>query len=154
MIEARLQKLGIELPLQSPPAANYAPFVRMGSLVFISGQITFWNGELKYVGKIGDDFTLEIGQKAARLCALNVLAQLKAACEDDLNRVKQCIRLGGFVNTTDDFKEHPKVINGASNLMIDVFEERGRHARTAIGVNSLPFGVAVEVEALFEVNAL
>lgn len=150
MIETRLQKLGIELPLQPPVAANYAPFVKTGSLIFISGQIPSWNGELKYIGKVGRNFTLEEGQEAARLCALNILTQLKIACEDNLNRVTQCIRLGGFVNAPDDFTDHPKVINGASDLMIAIFDEKGRHARAAVGVNSLPFGIAVEVDALFE----
>ncbi len=152
MIEARLQELNISLPLQPAPAANYAPFVKIGSLVYISGQLPSLNGELKYVGKIGQDFDREEGQKAARLCALNILSQLKEACHGDLDRVLRCIRLGGFVNSTDEFKDQPKVINGASDLIVSVFGEKGRHARTAVGVNSLPFGVAVEVEALFEVK--
>lgn len=152
MVEDRLQELGIELPSLSTPAANYAPFVRAGSLVFISGQIPYWNGELKYVGKVGLEFTIEEGQEAARLCGLNILAQLQAACEGDLNQVVQCVRLGGFVNCEDHFSEQPKVINGASDLMVAVFGEKGRHARAAVGVNALPFGVAVEVEALFQVK--
>jgi len=153
MIEARLQELNISLPLQPAPAANYAPFVKMGSLIFISGQLPSLNGELKYMGKVGREFTLEEGQKAARLCALNILAQLKEACHGDLNQVVGCIRLGGFVNSTEDFAEQSKVINGASDLIVSIFGEKGRHARAAVGVNSLPFGVAVEVEALFEVKS-
>lgn len=152
MIETRLQTLGIELPIQPPSAANYVPFVKTGTLIFISGQLPTWNRELKYIGKVGLDFSIEDGREAARLCALNVLSHLKAACEGDLNRIKRCVRLGGFVNSTDTFKDHPKVINGASDLIIEVFREKGRHARMAIGVNSLPFGTAVEVEALFEMG--
>src|ERR1700722_13202812 len=114
----RLQELNISLPLPSPPAANYVPFIRVGSLVFISGQLPSWNGELKYIGKLGRDFTLKEGQEAARLCALNVLSQLKGACGGDLNRVAHCVRLGGFVNSVDEFGDQPKVINGASDLMI------------------------------------
>ena len=105
MVEDRLQELEIELPLQSAPAANYVPFVKVGALVFISGQIPSWNGELNYLGKIGYDFTVEEGQEAARICALNILAQLKVVCEGDLNRVVRCVRLSGFVNCADDFKD-------------------------------------------------
>jgi len=152
MVEARLQELGIDLPSPSPPAANYVPFVKVGALVFISGQIPSWNGELKLLGKVGDTITIEGGQEAARLCALNILAQLKVACEGDLNRVVRCVRLGGFVNCTDDFTDQPKVVNGASDLMVSVFGEKGRHARVAVGTNSLPLGIAVEVEGLFEVK--
>lgn len=152
MIESRLQKLNIILPQQSTPAANYVPFMKIESIVFISGQLPIWNGELKYKGKLGDTISIEEGQAAARLCALNILAQLKAACEGDLNRVLRCVRLGGFINSTDVFQDQPKVMNGASDLMVDVFGEKGHHVRTAVGVNTLPFGVAVEVDALFEVN--
>lgn len=152
MIESRLQKLNIILPQQSTPAANYVPFMKIESIVFISGQLPIWNGELKYKGKLGDTISIEEGQAAARLCALNILAQLKAACEGDLNRVLRCVRLGGFINSADVFQDQPKVMNGASDLMVDVFGEKGHHVRTAVGVNTLPFGVAVEVDALFEVN--
>lgn len=152
MIETRLQELNITLPSQSACAANYVPFVKVGSLVFISGQLPSFQGELKYKGKLGNTIAIEEGQEAAHLCALNILAQLKAACEGDLNRVLRCVRLGGFINSTDDFQDHPKVMNGASDLMVEVFGDKGRHARAAVGVNALPFGVAVEVEALFEVS--
>lgn len=151
MIEARLKELGIELPLPPAPTANYAPFVKVGSLVYISGQLPMREGVLKYGGKVGRDFTLEEGQEAAKTCAYNILTQLKAACEGDLNRVQRCIRLGGFVNCPEDFKDQPKVVNGASDLMIALFGEKGRHARAAVGVNALPLGAAVEIEALFEV---
>ena len=152
MIEARLKDLGITLPSQPTPAANYVPFVKVGPLVYISGQIASLNGELKYIGKVGRDFSVEEGQDAARICALNILAQLKVACGEDLKKVERCVRLGGFVNCVDDFKEQPKVINGASDLIIAIFDEKGRHARAAVGVNSLPLGVAVEVDAIFEVR--
>jgi len=150
MIEARLQDLGISLPSQPPPAANYVPFVKVGSLLFISGQLPSWNGELKYIGKIGRDFSIEEGQEAARICALNILAHLKIACEKNFTHVARCVRLGGFVNATDEFKEHPQVMNGASDLMFAVFEAQGRHTRATVGVSSLPFGAAVEVDAIFE----
>jgi len=152
MIEKKLQDLQIVLPAQPAPAANYVPYVRTGNLVYISGQITSWEGQLQYVGKVGRDFSLEEGAQAARVCALNILTQLKMACEGDLNRVERCVRLGGFVNCTDDFRDQPKVINGASDIMVAVFGDKGRHARAAVGVNALPLGVAVEVEALFEIS--
>ncbi len=152
MIEARLQELGISLPSPSMPAANYVPFVKTGSFILISGQLPLWNGKLKYIGKLGRDFTLEEGQDAARLCILNILAQLKTACEGNLSSVSQCVRLGGFVHCTDNFKDHSHVMNGASDLMVSIFGEKGRHARIAVGVNSLPLGAAVEIEALFKVR--
>lgn len=152
MIEARLRELNITLPMPAAPAANYVPYVKVRPLVFISGQLPTWNGELKYLGKLGRDFTVEKGQEAARLCALNILTQLKNACGGDLNLVERCVRLGGFVNSTDEFKDHPYVINGASHLIIAVFGKKGHHGRTAIGVNSLPLGVSVEMEAIFEVK--
>jgi len=152
MIENRLRELGLELPPPPPLAATYEPFVKVGSLVFVSGQLPFWKGELQYVGKVGSTVSIEDGQDAARLCALNTLTQVNVACEGDLNRVVRCVRLGGFVNTIDDFKEHSKVMNGASELMISLFGEKGCHARAAVGANSLPFGVAVEIDAIFEVK--
>lgn len=152
MVETRLQELNICLPSQPASVAQYMPFVKVGSLVFISGQLPFRNGELSFIGKVGRDFTLEEGQEAARMCALNILVHLKTACEEDLNRVTRCIRLGGFVNSTDGFQDQPKVMNGASDLIISVFGEKGRHARMAVGVNALPLGAAVEVEAIFEVQ--
>jgi enamine deaminase RidA (YjgF/YER057c/UK114 family) len=150
-IDAKLKDLGLTLPTASTPAANYVPFVRSGELVFIAGQITFSNGKVEYVGKLGREFGIEDGQKAARLCALNILAHVKNACGGDLDRVRRCVRLGGFVNAVPDFIDHPKVINGASDLIVQVFGEAGKHARAAVGVGSLPLGVAVEVEAVFEV---
>jgi len=151
-IEARLKELGITLPAAATPAANYVPTVRTGNLVFVAGQVTLKDGKLEYVGKLGREFSVEEGQKAARLCALNVLAHLKNACDGDLDRVRRCVRVGGFVNAVPEFGDHPKVINGASDLFVEVFGEAGKHARAAVGVGSLPFGVAVEVEAVFEVE--
>ncbi|HEX6978498.1 MAG TPA: RidA family protein [Alphaproteobacteria bacterium] len=150
-IEARLKELGISLPAATTPAANYVPTVRTGNLVFVAGQVTLKDGKLEYVGKLGREYGVEDGQKAARLCALNVLAHLKNACDGDLDRVRRCVRVGGFVNAVPEFGDHPKVINGASDLFVEVFGEAGKHARAAVGVGSLPFGVAVEVEAVFEV---
>jgi enamine deaminase RidA (YjgF/YER057c/UK114 family) len=155
-IEARLAALGIELPLPAAPVANYVPFTIAGtgggSLVVISGQICVWNGERRYVGKLGAGVSIAEGQAAARLCALNILAQLRVACAGDLDRVRRVLRLGGFVNCTPDFTDMPQVVNGASDLMVEVFGDIGRHARAAVGVSSLPGGVAAEVEAIFEIN--
>jgi enamine deaminase RidA (YjgF/YER057c/UK114 family) len=149
-IDARLKELGIELPEATAPVANYVPYTLSGKLVVVSGQITLLAGKPQYVGKLGRDIGIEDGQQAARLCALNILAHLRHACDGDLDRVKRVLRLGGFVNCTADFTEMPQVVNGASNLMVEVFGDAGRHARAAVGVASLPLGVAVEVEAMFE----
>jgi enamine deaminase RidA (YjgF/YER057c/UK114 family) len=151
-IEDRLKQLQIELPSASAPAANYVPFRRSGSMIFIAGQLATAEGKDQFVGKLGDSLSLEDGQAAARLCAINILAQLKSALDGDLNRVVACVRLGGFVNATPDFGDHPKVINGASDLMVAVFGNAGQHARAAVGCASLPRNVAVEVDAIFEVK--
>ena len=150
-IDARLQELGITLPEPPAAAGAYTQVLRVGDLLYISGQVPFWNGELTYVGKVGTDFSLEEGQGAARTCALNIIAQLKRALDGDLDRVKRIVKLGGFVNCPADYGDHPKVINGASNLMGDVFGEKGQHTRFAVGAGSLPLGVAVEIEAIVEV---
>jgi len=150
--EARLSELGIELPEAAAPAANYVPYVITGNLVFISGQITMWNGTLMYKGRLGENLSLDDGLAAARLCALNLIAQLKAACDGDLDRVSRCVRLGGFVNCTPDFTDHPKIVNGASDLMVEIFGEAGKHARAAVGCSSLPLGASVEIEGVFEVG--
>jgi enamine deaminase RidA (YjgF/YER057c/UK114 family) len=151
-IEARLKEIGIELPNASSPAANYVPFVRTGSLLFLAGQICQWNGERRFIGKLGRAFDVAQGQEAARLCGLNLIAQIRAALDGDLDRVVRIVRLGGFVNSVDDFHDQPQVVNGASNLMVELFGDAGRHARTAVGVNVLPFDVAVEVDAVVEVR--
>jgi len=151
-IEARLKERGIELPEAATPVANYVPFTISGSLVVVSGQICLWNGERRFVGKLGADVSVADGQQAARLCALNVLAHLRVAAGGDLDRVKRVLRLGGFVNCTPEFTDMPQVVNGASDLMVEIFGDAGRHARAAVGVSSLPLGVAVEVEAMFELG--
>lgn len=151
-IEQRLQELGIELPEAAAPAANYVPYVVSGNHVFVAGQITLLNGELQYQGKVGKEFTVDEGYQAARLCGLNILAQVKAACGGSLDKVQRCVRLGGFVNAAGDFHDHPKVINGASDLMVEVLGDKGRHARAAVGASALPLNVAVEVDAIFEIG--
>jgi len=151
-IEARLAELGLSVPIAPTPAANYIPWVRTGNLVYIAGQVPMANGEFRWVGKVGRDWTLEQGQAAAREVALNVLSQLKTALDGDLDRVVRAVKLNGFVNCTEDFIKQPHVINGASELMIEVFGDAGRHARSAVGVAQLPFGVAVEIDGVFEVR--
>ena len=149
-IEAQLKAKGIELPNASTPAANYVPFTRTGNLVYVSGQVSQWNGERKFIGKLGAEFGVPEGQQAARLCALNLVAHARVAAGGDLDRVR-VLRLTGYVNSTPDFTNQPQVVNGASDAMVEVFGEAGKHARSAVGVASLPGGVAVEVEAIFEI---
>ena len=151
-IEARLKELGIELPQPAAPVANYVPFTIFGNLVVVSGQICQWNGELRFVGKLGAGISIADGKQAANLCALNILAHLRAACGGDLDRVRRVLRLGGFVNCTPEFTDMPQVVNGASDLMVAVFGDLGRHARAAVGMSGLPGGVAVEVEAAVEIG--
>jgi enamine deaminase RidA (YjgF/YER057c/UK114 family) len=148
-IESRLKDLGITLPTPPAPVASYVPFVVSGNLVFISGQVTIAPDGLKYVGTVGKELSLEDGKAAARLCAVNVLAQVKAAA-GDLDRVKRCAKVTVFVNAIPGFAQHPEVANGASDLFVEVFGDAGRHARAAVGAGSLPRNVAVEVEAVFE----
>ena len=152
--EARLQKLGLNLPEPSAPVANYVPYVISGNLVFISGQISKI-GDQKIGGRLGEGLTVEQGQKAAQLSALNLIAQMKAACGGDLRRVKRIVKLGGFVQATADATEAniPKVINGCSNLMVEVFGDAGRHARFAVSAPSLPLDVAVEIGAIVEITS-
>ena len=133
-IDARLKELGIELPAAAAPAANYVPFVQTGNLVFISGQGPMVGGKLEYQGRVGENLTLEDGVAAARLVGLNIIAQMKAACGGDLDRVVRVVKLGGFVNCTDDFTDQPKVVNGASDLMVEVFGDAGRHACFAVAL--------------------
>jgi enamine deaminase RidA (YjgF/YER057c/UK114 family) len=149
-IEAKLRDMGINLPAPPAPVASYVPTVISGNLLYVSGQITSAPEGLKYVGVIGTDIKVEDGKAAARLCAVNVLAQAKAAL-GDLDRVKRCVKLSVFVNAAPDFTQHPEVANGASDLMVEVFGDAGKHARAAVGAGSLPRGVAVEVEAIFEI---
>ena len=151
-IDARLKELGIELPEPTAPLANYVPFTVAGNLVFVAGQIWQWNGERRHVGKLGAGITIEAGREAARLCALNIIAHLRVACGGDLDRVRRVVQLRGFVNCTPEFTDMPQVVNGASDLMVEVFGDAGRHARAAVGTNALPGGVAVEVEAVVEIG--
>jgi enamine deaminase RidA (YjgF/YER057c/UK114 family) len=149
-IDARLQELKIVLPTPPAPVASYVPFVAVGGLVHISGQVSV-DAEGGIKGKLGRDVSLELGQAAARLCGLNLLAQLKAACGGDLDRVIRAVKLGGFVNVTPDFDPVPQVVNGCSDLMVQVFGEAGKHARAAVGVANLPMGFAVEVDGVFAI---
>lgn len=150
VIENRLKELNIELPTPPLPVASYVPFVQTGNQVLISGQISIdETGGIK--GKLGE-LSLEEGQKAARICGLNLLAQLKAACDGDLDRVVRVVKLGGFVNVAPDFDPIPAVINGCSDLMVEVFGDKGKHARSAVGVANLPLGFAVEVDGIFEIK--
>ncbi len=149
-IEERLTSLGVTLPRPAAPAANYVPFVESRGMLYISGQIPVGPEGIEFVGRLGEGFDIEEGRKAARLCAINVLAQARAAL-GDLDRVGRIVKLTGFVNAAATFNDHPKVVNGASDFMVEVFGEHGRHARSAVGVAGLPFGVAVEVEAIIEI---
>lgn len=151
-IDKRLAELGIALPAPASPVGSYVPYVNVGALVFISGQLPRAEGKLAFTGKVGRDVTVENGQAAARVCALNLLAHLKVACAGNLDRVVRCVRMSGFVNSDPEFNDHPQVVNGASDLMHEVFGESGRHARTAVGVAALPANAAVEVEAIFEIS--
>lgn len=152
-LKQRLSELDIALPDVAPkPGANFVAVRKVGNLLYVSGQVPVLDGVDKYVGKLGRDLGIEEGQAAARLCALNMLAQLNHAVNGDLGRIAGCVRLGGFVNAVEGFADHPKVINGASDLVIAVFGDAGRHARAAVGCSSLPRNVAVELEGIFELN--
>ncbi len=149
-IDARLAELGITLPDAPAPVANYVPYVQTGNLLFVSGQVSSdANGPIK--GKLGADMGVEAGAEAARRCAISLLAQAKKACGGDLSRIRRVVKLTGFVNSTPDFTDQPKVVNGASDLMVAVLGEAGRHARAAVSAPALPLGVAVEVDAVFEI---
>ena len=151
-IENRLTELDIILPMAPTPAANYLPFVKVGNMLFISGQVG-QNSKGFLVGKLGLDLSLEEGYEIARMCGISLIAQLKVACKNDWSKFKRVVKLGGFVNATLDFTDHPKIINGASDLMVDVFGDKGKHSRTAVGSSSLPFGVAVEIDGIFELTS-
>lgn len=150
-IDSRLADLGLTLPDAPAPAANYVPFVRTGDLVFVSGQISQGPDGL-VTGKLGDDMAVEHGAAAARLCALSLLAQVRAACDGDLDRLVRVVKLTGFVNSTSDFKDQPKVVNGCSDLLVEILGDAGRHSRSAVSAASLPLGVAVEIEGIFQVR--
>lgn len=152
-IQKKLEPLGLVLPEPAAPAATYDPFVISGNQVFISGQLPMYKGKLHYQGVVGKDVSIEEAIKSAELCGLNILAQLSEAVGGDFSKVKRCLKIGGFVNAVPEFTDHPKIINGVSELMIHVFGDQGRHARYAVGAGSLPFNVSVEVEALFELSS-
>ena len=150
-IEDRLKDLKIELPKPAAPAANYVPYTISGRLLFVAGQIPVLNGQIKYVGTVGQDLSIEDGAAAARLCGLNLIAQAKAACGGNLDKVGRVLKLVGFVQCTTGFKDQPKVVNGASDLMVEVFGDAGRHARSAVGMGSLPGNIPVEIEVIVEI---
>ena len=147
-----LSRLGINLPDAPAPAANYVPYVIAGNMVFVSGQLPLVEGKLSVTGHVGKDVTTEQAAKQARQCAINLLAQLNSACGGDLGRVKQVVKLGGFVACADSFTDQPEVINGASDMLVKILEDKGMHTRAAVSVNSLPLGVAVEIDAIFEIK--
>ena len=150
--ENKIKELNIKLPEAKAPVGNYVATKISGKMLFVSGQISIdENGQL-IKGKVGKDFNTESGYNAAKRCALSIIAQAKKACDNDLSKIKSCIKLTGFVNSTDDFKDQPKVINGASDLIASVFGNQGMHTRAAVSTNSLPLGVSVEVDAIFELN--
>ena len=150
-IDKKLAELGLEIPQAVAPAANYIPFSVVGNMVFISGQLPMKDGKPQDIGYVGKNISVEQAQLTAKQCGINIIAQLKAACGGDLSRVKRCVRLGVFVASAPGFTEQPKVANGVSDLMVAVFGDAGKHARAAVGVSELPFGVAVEVDAIFEI---
>ena len=151
-INEKLEELNIQLDEASSPAGSYVPYVISSNLVFISGQLPFVNGKLTIKGKVGDTVSLEDGIKMAEACAKALLSQLKSACDGNLNKVKRVVKLGGFVASTPDFTDQPKIINGASDLIASVFGDSGMHTRAAVSTNSLPLGVSVEVDAIFELK--
>lgn len=151
-IDARLKELGITLPETRPPAANYLPYKVAGSTIYVSGQLPFQEGTMLYPGLVGQEVTLEQGREAARMAGLNILAQVYAACEKDWDRLAGCVKLQGFVQCGEGFTQHPEVINGASDLMVEVLGEAGRHARFAVGALSLPRNTCVEIDAIFALH--
>ena len=150
-LEAKLKELGITLPEAPAPAANYVPFVQVGDIVYVSGQISA-NGNELITGKLGESMSTQEGASAARVCAINLLAQVKAACGGDLDRLVRVVKLTGFVNSTTDYTDQPKVVNGASDLLAEALGDAGKHSRSAVSAASLPLGVAVEVEGIFQIS--
>jgi enamine deaminase RidA (YjgF/YER057c/UK114 family) len=150
--EQDLAKKGIDIPTLTPPVANYVPWTKSGNQVFVSGQVALKEGKLHHAGMVGETVSLEDGQRSARMAALNVVAYIRTACEGDLSRVKRILKVTGFVAASASFTDHPKVVNGASDLFVEVFGEPGRHARAAVGVSSLPLGASVEIEAIVEID--
>jgi enamine deaminase RidA (YjgF/YER057c/UK114 family) len=151
-IDQNLAKLNIEIPQFSAPAANYLPFTKSGKQIFISGQLPMQNGKMAFQGKVGREVSIEDASKAAEICAINIIAVLKAACDNNLDNVAKCVKLGIFINAIDNFANHPQIGNGASNLMVAIFGDAGKHARFAMGAGSLPFNAPVEIDAIFEIK--
>lgn len=150
-IESKLKSLGIELPTPAKPVANYVPWVMSGNLVFVSGQLPFAGGKLNHTGHVGAQITIEVAAAEARQCAINLITQMRDACDGDLNKVKRIVKITGFVACPPQFTDHALVMNGASNLFVEVFGEIGRHARSSVGMASLPMGAVIEIEAIIEV---
>ena len=151
-IDDKLKELNIILPAAKPPVGAYVATKIIGKILYVSGQISIDENSKLITGKIGKDLDLDKGYKAAERCGLSIIGHVKNACKGDLNKVKSCIKLTGYVNSTDDFKDQPKIINGASDIIAKIFDKKGEHTRAAVSVNSLPLGVAVEVDAIFELN--
>ena len=151
-IESKLKELNINIPIAPKPVGAYVAYKIINKIIYISGQVSFDEKGNLIKGKVGADLSLEDGQIAAKNCAINIISQLKSACDGDLERVKSCIKINGYVNSTDNFVDQPKVINAASELIANVFGEKCKHARAAVSVNSLPLGAAVEIESIFEIN--
>ncbi|MEK9638659.1 MAG: RidA family protein [Pelagibacteraceae bacterium] len=151
-IEDKIKQLNIELPKAPKPVGAYVAYKIINKIIYISGQVSFDEKGNLIKGKVGADLSLEQGQIAAKNCAINIISQLKSACDGDLEKVKNCIKINGYVNSTDNFFDQPKVINAASELIANVFGDKGKHARAAVSVNSLPLGAAVEIESIFEIN--
>ena len=151
-VEQRLVKIGVTIPDAPSPAANYLPFTRAGNLVFVSGQVPFVDGKLEITGTVGENASVEDAQGQAKVCAINLLAQLKVACSGDLDRVVKVVKLGAFVASANDFFNQPIVVNAASDLMVEAFGEAGRHARFAVGTNALPLNCLVEIDGIFEIS--
>ena len=151
-VEQRLQGTGVTIPNAPSPAANYLPFTRTGNLVFVSGQVPFVDGKLEITGTVGENASVEEAQGQAKICAINLLAQLKVACDGDLDRVVRVVKLGAFVASADNFFNQPIVVNAASDLMVEAFGEAGRHARFAVGTNALPLNCLVEIDGVFEIS--
>ena len=150
MIEEKIKELGIELPTPPTPAGSYIPITKTGNLLFISGQIPMENGKVMFSGKVSDN-NLDVAQKSARMCAINILAQIKREV-GDLDKVSKIVRLSGFVNSSPEFTQHPKVINAASDLIFEIFGDKGKHSRIAVGVASLPLGSMTEIDAIIEIS--
>ena len=152
LFEKNIKELGIDLPSSPPALANYVPYKITGNLLFISGQAPARNGEIIYKGKVGTEITLENGIMAAQLCCLNIISTLKVSINNNWEKFDQFIKIGGFVNCNSNFKDHPKIINGASNLLVSIFGEQGKHTRFAVGSNSLPLDISVEIDALVKIK--